>query len=334
MRFLPPTLAAARRRHAALAVLPPLALLLLPLASPLLAGFDGGVPLWLLDLPVHWQWFGALWLALAGLFATLHADGRWALVLLGLTLPWLIAPPQLPARAETAARSVSVASANVQYTNHDATALRAWLAGVRPDLVVLLEVTPAWLASFGSLEDWPYREIHASAGVDGIALLSRLPLDGIEFRRDDGALARLAARVQLDDGRTIGLTAVHLWPPLSPEHRLQRDRTLETLLQRPATAGQPSLLVGDLNATPWSTAFAPLQAQGWRRSTTLAPTWPDGPLLALGLPIDHVLASPDWTRVEAAVGPSIGSDHRPVLARLALGPPSGAAGASLAVPVR
>lgn len=62
MRYLPPAMAAARRRRALIAVLPPLALLALPLAAPLLAGHDGALP-WLLDLPVHWQWFGALWLA-------------------------------------------------------------------------------------------------------------------------------------------------------------------------------------------------------------------------------------------------------------------------------
>lgn len=333
MRYLPPAMAAARRRRALIAVLPPLALLALPLAAPLLAGHDGALP-WLLDLPVHWQWFGALWLALAGLFAALYADGRWALVLLGLVLPWLSAPPQLPARAETAARTLSIASANVEYLNHDATALRAWLAGVRPDLVVLLEVTPAWLASFGALDDWPYREIAASDGVDGIALLSRLPLGEVRRSHAAGSLARIDARVRLDDGRDIALAAVHLWPPMSAGLHGARDRSLAHGLRALSTSGLPALLIGDLNATPWSPAFAPLQQHGWRRTTSLEPTWPDGPLLALGLPIDHVLASPDWTRIEAAVGPAIGSDHRPVFVRLALSPLPGAAGASLAVPVR
>ena len=41
MRYLPPAMAAARRRRALIAVLPPLALLALPLAAPLLAGHDG-----------------------------------------------------------------------------------------------------------------------------------------------------------------------------------------------------------------------------------------------------------------------------------------------------
>lgn len=334
MRHVPPLQAAVRRRRAALAVGPPLALLALPLASPLLAGIDGGVPLWLLDLAVHWQWVATLWLALATGVATLTADRRWSLALLTLPLPWLTAAPQLPARAETAALAFSVASANVHDDNRDATALRGWLAGARPDLVVLLEVTPGYAAGLAALaDDYPYREIAAAEGPSGIALLSRRPLTAVRVHRDGPDLGRIDARVTLE-GRELAVSAVHLWPPVSVHARLERDRTLAALVRVIDAGGRPGLVIGDLNATPWSTAFVVPDARGWRRASDLTPSWPDGGALALGIPIDHVLASPGWTRVEADTGPPIGSDHRPVLVRLALSPPPGAAGASLALPVR
>ncbi len=82
------------------------------------------------------------------------------------------------------------------------------------------------------------------------------------------------------------------------------------------------MVVGDLNATRWSAGFAPLIGAGLRDSATGSgwqPTWPAG-LGALGVPIDHVLHSPDLRVVSRAVPAWPGSDHRAVQAVLALTP--------------
>jgi endonuclease/exonuclease/phosphatase family metal-dependent hydrolase len=81
------------------------------------------------------------------------------------------------------------------------------------------------------------------------------------------------------------------------------------------------VLLGDLNLTPYSPPFDRLlgdsglrdvmQGQGWQ------PTWRAG-FWPLALRIDHVLVSSDLCVEDATVGPTVGSDHRPVLARLRL----------------
>ena len=78
----------------------------------------------------------------------------------------------------------------------------------------------------------------------------------------------------------------------------------------------PTVVAGDLNATPWSPAFNELDDLGLRRATGLAPTWPSALHGISGIPIDHVPASRHWRLVASGRGPDPGSDHRPVIARL------------------
>ena len=80
-------------------------------------------------------------------------------------------------------------------------------------------------------------------------------------------------------------------------------------------------LLGDLNLTPYSPPFHRLLADGRLRDAMQGrgwqPTW-RASFWPLALRIDHVLVSSGVCVEEATVGPAVGSDHRPVLARLRL----------------
>ncbi len=88
--------------------------------------------------------------------------------------------------------------------------------------------------------------------------------------------------------------------------------------QSPHRAGRRR---GYPNAWPWSAAFRRLTAAGnLDNSLTghrLQPSWPDGwgPLM---IPIDHALHGDDLVAVDRSTGPSLGSDHRPILVTVAL----------------
>lgn len=285
--------------------------LLLPWLSRSLAGVHGTLP-WLLDLASHWQWLflaGLLLVALLGAWR----DWRWLLPLLAAPLPWLSAAPELPTGTEGS--ELRVASANVYLSSTDVAPLAAWLEQVQPDLLILLEVSPQYASALQRLPGYPHRLIHADSSPFGIALLSRLPLSHTQVNEDDQGIAHLRAQLHHDDC-SIGLTAFHPMPPLSPDYHARRDTRLRELLQ--ANGGQPALLAGDLNATPWSNAFAGLDDLGWRRASGLAPTWPSLGAGLMGIPIDHVLATRHWRLLGQEGGPDIGSDHLPILVRLAL----------------
>lgn len=93
-------------------------------------------------------------------------------------------------------------------------------------------------------------------------------------------------------------------------------------------------MLGDFNTPPWSFLFTDLTAAaqlrdaggGGIRQPTRQPMLAAPHLAWLGAPVDHVLVSPEIGVAAFAVGPSVHSDHLPVIADLRLhgAQPSGA----------
>jgi endonuclease/exonuclease/phosphatase (EEP) superfamily protein YafD len=120
-------------------------------------------------------------------------------------------------------------------------------------------------------------------------------------------------------GQRIHFLGLHTHWPLTPALAAARDEALQGAAQLASAADLPVVLLGDLNVTPDSPAFDRLielgglrdvmRDRGWH-PTWLANVWP------LALRIDHVLVSSGLCVEHAEVGPPLGSDHRPVLARL------------------
>lgn len=305
--------------------------LLAPLISHALAD-TGNALAWLIDLAANLQWLFLMLLLPAAAMAA-RLDRRWALLLLALPLPWLSAAPAAPsadansgyagyAQAGPARddASLSIASANVFLRNHDVRGLAQWLERERPDVVVVLEVTPAYAAGLQTLTAYPHRHIIPAAGAFGIAILSRYPLEQVQVVRDAEEIALIRAKIRWR-GQLVGLAALHPMPPQSSHYHSIRNRKLQSLADSNAAGDLPMIIAGDLNATPWSNAFAGLEQQGWRRATSLLPTWPAAWRGWMGIPIDHVLVNRRWAVASAVVGPNLGSDHLPVLVRLVLQPP-------------
>lgn len=288
--------------------------LVLPALLSMLPAESSGTAVWLLDLAAHWQWVFAPALTISTGLASL-ADRRWALLLPLLGLPWLTASALLPATNGATQPAFTIASANVHMDNRDIGALARWLAQEKPDVLVVLEVTSIYAQGLQTLDAYPHRHIAAQDGPFGIALLSRHPLAHARTIQDADGIPHIDARLTWQ-GREIRVLAVHPMPPISPAFATSRDRQLAAWARLAKV--QPTLLAGDLNATPWSRAFNHLDALGLRRATGLAPTWPAALRGLSGIPIDHVLASQHWMRIDSRRGPDLGSDHAPVLARVAL----------------
>ena len=302
------------RRMRLLAPLCAAGLLAPPLLALLPAESAGGIA-WILDLGAHWQWVFAPGLALAAGVA-MFADPRWALLLPALALPWLSASPSLPAAAAGTA-TFGIASANVHMDNQDVRPLAQWLAHEQPDVVVVLEVSPAYAKGLHTLDAYPHRHIVAQDDPFGIAVVSRHPLLRAATVRDAEGIAHIEALISWQ-GRQVAVIAVHPMPPISSRYAAVRNAKLAAWARAAAASGLPTLVAGDLNATPWSIAFNGLDGLGLRRVTGVAPTWPAALRGVAGIPIDHVLANPHWLRISSARGPDLGSDHLPVLARLCL----------------
>lgn len=289
------------------------------LTTPLSAALvdaDGTLP-WLIDLAANWQW---LYLALAivcsaALLVTggrpLHIVPAAGAVL--IVFCWPLANEHATSGSPAGEKTLTVISANLNIDNTDVAALKAWASKQNADIVVVQEVTPETAALLAEWVEYPHRRITASFDPFGLAILSRHPITDIESL-DDGNQP-LHYRALLDwNGRSLAVAAIHPMPPISAEYHQQRARLLEQEARWLAHTGLPSLLVGDLNSTPWSSAMRHAHTNGLGRATSTEPSWPARlPLL----PLDHVLANDSWTRVASGRGPDIGSDHRPVFATLA-----------------
>jgi endonuclease/exonuclease/phosphatase (EEP) superfamily protein YafD len=127
----------------------------------------------------------------------------------------------------------------------------------------------------------------------------------------------------LADGSELNLIATHPLPPIGAAYAAERNAQLQAVGEAAVDLDSPVIVAGDLNTTSWSPCFRDLlstsQLRDSRRGWGIHPTWP-GPLAALGIPIDHVLVSPEIEIVRRVVGPQIGSDHRPVLVDLSVPP--------------
>ena len=215
----------------------------------------------------------------------------------------------------------SVATVNLQYSNPQHDRLLAWLAGHPADVIVVQELTDVWAQALAGSGAHPHRFLLTREDPYGIGVLSRWPLEsaGAIDLAGDG-LPSIAGIVDIE-GRRVRLLGLHTHWPVLPEVARMRNATLGAAAGIARDSDLPVILLGDLNLTPDSPDFARLLDESTLRDVMSGrrwrPTWQAG-FWPLALRIDHVLVSPEVCVEAVEVGPSIGSDHRPVIAQLRL----------------
>ena len=284
---------------------------------------------WLFGLVTHWQWLILTIGLLAASVAVLC--GRPSALLAGAVVlgSWLLHLGEAPSpgTAPASADALRVATLNLNYQNHDLQPLGQWLgAGDAPDILVLQEFTPAHQQAIegGRGAEWArayrHRSQHPQFDPFGIAVLSRWPIRSAQEVAPQASEDTLKLHLVIDwQQRPIALTAIHPMPPIDPDHAKARDRSMMLEAKRLAALDMPGILVGDFNDTPWSPGMRAL-APYLLRATGLTPTWPNAHGRVSLLPLDHALVTRHWSVVEQAVGPNVGSDHRPAMASIVLKP--------------
>jgi len=217
--------------------------------------------------------------------------------------------------------SLVVVTANVQFNNRDRRRFLAWLAAHPADIVVVQEVSAAWALELSTLSDYPYRGIRTREDPYGIAILSRWPFESLQPVDLAGDGIPSLEGIALVRGQRVHVLGLHTRWPILPALAHARDRALLGVAARARAQAIPTVAAGDLNVAPAAPAFTRLQrdsglrdafaGRGWH-PTWMAAFWP------LALRIDHQLVSPALCVESAEVGRDIGSDHRPVIARLRL----------------
>jgi endonuclease/exonuclease/phosphatase (EEP) superfamily protein YafD len=238
----------------------------------------------------------------------------------------LVAPQVLGGGLDPAADGprLSVMSFNVGVSNPMREEIAREVAARDPDLLFLLESSFEWE---DALRRWgPPMAVLAIVPAGRVAGITVLADPGIGARpiavpfADPGE----ASAVELElGGRRIVVLGLHPPSPTSGERAARRDRILSAAGDWVGGLGVPALVVGDLNATPWSGAFGEMRRRGLLHDTSrdagLQTSWPAGwgPLM---IPIDHALYSGGLVAVSRSTGAPMGSAHRSLHVTVAVAP--------------
>ncbi|NUW31563.1 endonuclease/exonuclease/phosphatase family protein [Nonomuraea sp. SMC257] len=216
-----------------------------------------------------------------------------------------------------------VLSANLLVGSADPAALVALVDRLRPDVLALQELTPAaqeGLERAGLSRALPYVVARPGPGADGSALYARHRLTPAAGP-PPSTFEQVAGVLELPGGTRVEVVSVHPCAVHVSETRPCWRQELEAL---PRADGTLRVLAGDFNATLDHLPLRRLLASGYRDAADaagrgLTPTWPARGWHGLpGVAIDHVLV-PERVSVRGyGVQAPVGSDHRPVLAELAL----------------
>lgn len=286
---------------------------------------------WLADLSSHFvpHYAAAGVLLLIGLLWSRRY--RWAVLALLLAAGngYRLSPYLWPDRvvAIDEAPRIEILQFNVSFENSAPGRVIDYIRSLEtpPDAVILLETPSIWGAYLKTLKDiYPTIALMPRSDNFGMAVLSRLPESDVDFRESGTPPVPLMVLTAGVADKHLQIYATHPPPPLGSLLSAARNAQLSALASEiAAQMPQHVVVAGDLNATVWSAALAPLiHRAGLRdsqRGRGYLPTWAPPPLWRwLGIPIDHTLVSDNVTVVDRFAGPRLGSDHWPVLTTLSL----------------
>jgi endonuclease/exonuclease/phosphatase (EEP) superfamily protein YafD len=290
-----------------------------------MAGFLAKV-WWVFELACHFRLHLMVVLGLFSLLWLLIKRRRLALVCGTLTLvnALFVFPLLLPAQTGSSAAGsrLRLVSLNVHTANQHGDWVVKFLRASDADVILLMEVNDRWMTELSALKDvYPLRVAAPREDNFGIALFSRLPLEETNvIELGEAEVPSVTAKIECD-GRKIFLLGTHPLPPGSADYARMRNDQLAKINELVREQTLPTVVIGDLNLTPWSPYFSDLLKGTALKNSSQGlgffNSWPAA-LSGLGIPIDHCLVSSEFAVTEKKLGPQVGSDHLPVIIDLQL----------------
>jgi len=269
--------------------------------------------------------FGGKWVSciLATIFALINA----AIFIPYITIvkPTHVDSPKI--------RAVAI---NLDFKNSSYEKAASFITKSEPQLLILEELTETWKDGLKkTLAKFPYfvRLRYANAypieedslkpfrGIvekhkTSLGLFSTLPFENSKLGQFETYPIPYVMGQFKFNGKPFTLFGAHLVSPISGTLSKVRNKEIAVLAEQIQTINQPTVLLGDLNMTPWSPFFKDLiQKTGLketRKGLGIYPTWPTGHV-SMQIPIDHSLTSNGIIVHSFRLGPDIGSDHFPLI---------------------
>lgn len=207
----------------------------------------------------------------------------------------------------------------------DKVAVIDYLNGRQDDIIFLQELTPVISSQLDRLVGYKVVLTHPLENTHGSGMLVRHGWDGEVLDAEifhlpaEAERPLLKSRIRIAD-RTVTLISFHATRPSNERrlrgHKVEIDALVDWIHQQRGDV----IVVGDFNATPWSTPIQKLEDAGLMvsmRGYGLQSSWLARLPTILQIPIDLCLHSPTWQTVMRTIGPDLGSDHLPLHVGLA-----------------
>jgi endonuclease/exonuclease/phosphatase (EEP) superfamily protein YafD len=223
-------------------------------------------------------------------------------------------------------QGVKVMLTNVLRSNNNYDKVIKLVAIESPDIIFFQEIDRAWLEKLRVLKKtYPYAVESPREDCFGIMVYSRLPITGIkpeECFHQDYSFPYITFNT-LVNGQRIRFLSFHTPPPKTEANWKRRNNYLNFIAEKIKTEKTPAVVVGDLNVTLFSFYCKKLMSTGElipaRKNQGLYPTWPSSFIKPFRVPIDLILTTKEIDVLSFKTGPSIGSDHLPVIAVIRAG---------------
>ncbi|MDZ4853174.1 MAG: endonuclease/exonuclease/phosphatase family protein [Pirellulaceae bacterium] len=234
------------------------------------------------------------------------------------TLPYLVHPFTKASSLEPVdSKSFRLVSLNVLRTNEAFQATLNLIIEEDADFVFLMEVQEAWGKYLEGVQNkYPYQKVLAVPDYTGVAFLSKVPWTNLDVVMLGEVLnPSLDVQFASDNNslESLRIIATHPLPPFGDILTKSRDRQLNVLAKR-LKGVEASLLIGDLNLSPWSPRFAKVLEAGDLTDASLgfgwSPTLTPLPTLLGGVKVDHVLRGNKIDVKDVRFVPIPTSDHR------------------------
>ena len=293
--------------------------------SILLAAISQFYAHWIFDLFAHFQIQYAIGAALLGsLFASFKCWKR-----LGITSAFLVFTVfQIYSSFDFTASTASTDTFKIiQYNRyvslqeHDE--LIEFLKKETPDVAIIQEAAQSHSSAINSLLDqYPYQIHEPRTNAFGMVIISKHPFKKQKVKVfEQTVFENFQIKIELNvHGNDLSIYAIHPPPPMNKELYTQRNTEISSTSEDVRHDPNDNIIMlGDWNISPFSKHFKDLTRHSKLKNQFTAPytfpTWPSGfSLPILQIPIDHILHKGNLELVEKRRGPSLGSDHYPVVA--------------------
>jgi endonuclease/exonuclease/phosphatase (EEP) superfamily protein YafD len=219
---------------------------------------------------------------------------------------------------------ISLMASNVKKSNRDFDALVRLVQMHDPDVVMAMEVDQGWITALEAAlsEDYIHWVKVPKDNGYGICIMSQLELSEVHVREVvTKGVPSVRTAVTLRSGAQLRLYVVHPEPPVINHDTKGRDSEIAHVGMEASRDTLPAIVTGDLNDVAWSTTTRSFQ----RLSGLLDPRVGRGFFNTFNAfhwwarwPLDHLFHDPQFRLIRMARLDKIGSDHFPMLFRLAL----------------